>query len=66
MFDYEVRTEYSFFLEVEDNGRTSQRLSENSVVNVAINNVDDVQTVFDPATYSKCMQNLYMYDNISI
>ena len=54
VFDYEVQREYSFFLTVEDNGRTSKRLSETSPVSVRVGNLDDEPTQFTQNTFSKC------------
>ena len=54
MFDYEVQREYTFFLAVEDNGRTSKRLSETSPVTIRVGNVDDEPTQFTQSTFSKC------------
>ena len=54
-FDYEAQREYTdLVLIVEDNGRTSKRRSTPSSIRVMINNLNDEQTVFDQAVYSKC------------
>ncbi len=57
MFDYEDRDEYSFFLAVEDNGRTSKRLSESISVTVDVGNLNDQPTVFTQDVYSKLIMS---------
>ena len=55
MFDHEVRSEYSFFLAVEDNARTGKRLSETISVTVIVGNLNDQPTLFTQDTYSECI-----------
>ena len=55
VFDHEVRSEYSFFLAVEDNARTGKRLSETISVTVIVGNLNDQPTLFTQDTYSECI-----------
>ena len=55
VFDYEVRSEYSFFLAVEDDGRTGKRLSETVSVTVIVGNLNDQPTLFTQDIFSKCV-----------
>ena len=62
VFDYEERTEYSFFLAVEDDGRTGKRLSETVSVTISVGNLNDQPTMFTQSVYSKFPHNGCLYE----